>query len=100
MYSDLKERIVPLIRELDNTQFGAGKKILDIIDEYEEKFKGCICWSKEDFLDRALEAHGYDLYTEDEAQEDLEEMIEKHDCNYGITWDTLDDYIIQRIPKD
>jgi hypothetical protein len=105
MYSDLNERIeqiyIRFTEELpDPTSVCLFmKEIQPIIDEYEQAAKESIRWKAEDFLDRALEAHGYDLYTEDEAQEDLEEMIDSHDCNYGITWNTLDYYILQRIPK-
>jgi len=91
MYSDLKERVVPLLREIDSTQFGAGKKILDIIDEYEQKFKGCICWSIDDMIQEARE-EGWEL-SEDDAQAALEEMIDDHDANNGINWNTVSYYI-------
>ena len=106
MYSDLKERIdeiyVRFTEELpDPTSVCLFMKDIQIIiDEYEQKFKGCVCWSAEDFITRAQERFGFTDYKEDDAQADLEEMIDNHDCNYGITWDTLDYYIERRLPDD
>ena len=31
--------------------------------------------------------------SEESAQEYLESMIENHDCNIGITWDTVEEYL-------
>lgn len=67
--------------------------------EFEQYKKESIKWGAEDFIDRAKDI-GYEI-SEDKAQECLEEMIDNHDCNNGITWDTLDYYIEQHgIKKD
>ncbi len=39
MYSDLKERIMPFLREMDDIYSGSNQKIITILDEYEEKMK-------------------------------------------------------------
>jgi hypothetical protein len=98
MYSDLKERILPLIYDVTSP---TGREIVKILDEYEKKFKGCICWCTEDFITRAEEKFGFTDYKEDDAQADLEKMIDNYDCNYyGITWDTVDYYIERRLPDN
>lgn len=50
-----------------------------------------ITWSTEDVLHEAKEL-GVEL-TEDEANEILLHMEEKHDANIGISWDIIDIYI-------
>jgi L-fucose mutarotase/ribose pyranase (RbsD/FucU family) len=105
MYSNLNEKIeqiyIRFTEELpDPTSVCLFmKEIQPIIDEYEQAAKESIRWKAEDFISRAKEAYDFVDYTEDQAQEDLEEMIDSHDCNNGITWSTLDYYISQRIPK-
>lgn len=89
MYSDLKDRIVALLP--NHNKGGMSDDIIKILDEYEQRFKGCIEWSAEDFIILA-EQDGIVL-NEEEAQEMLEEMIDNHDSDYGITWSTLKYYI-------
>ena len=50
-----------------------------------------IIWSTEDVLHQAEEM-GVEL-TEDEANDILLYMEEKHDANIGISWDVIDVYI-------
>lgn len=50
-----------------------------------------ITWSTEDVLHEAKEL-GVEL-TEDEANDILLHMEEKHDANIGISWDIIDIYI-------
>lgn len=68
-----------------------------------------IYWSTKDFETRAEEnfdelksdnpkefehlTSWEQFYDKSMFAEKLEHMIKTHDCNYGITWDTLDDYI-------
>lgn len=66
-------------------------KYTDLEKEFEQYKKESIKWSWEDFVDRATHI-GYKC-SDEQAQELLEQMIHKHDCTIGITWDTLDYYI-------
>lgn len=59
--------------------------------EFEQYKRESVKWSVEDFTWRAKDI-GYEI-TEEKAQEALERMIEKHDCELGITWDTVDFFI-------
>lgn len=58
--------------------------------EFEQYKLESIKWGIEDFID--LEVDGFEI-NEEQAQEALEEMIHQHDCNYGITWDSLSYYV-------
>lgn len=66
------------------------KKYQKLEEEFEQYKKESIKWGVLDFLDLQVEGYSID---EDQAQEALEEMIDDHDCNNGITWDTLEYYI-------
>ncbi len=57
-------------------------------EQYEKK---SIKWDAVDFVH-----HGeiVDIeISEESAQEYLESMIENHDCNIGITWNTVEEYL-------
>ena len=56
--------------------------------EFEQYRKESIKWSIEDLIDYS---NGYTL-TPAEAQMALETMINDHQANFGITWDTVDEY--------
>ena len=59
---------------------------------YHEQYeKESIKWSAEDFVNQG-EIIDIEI-TEENAQLYLERMIEKHDCNFGITWSTIDEYL-------
>jgi len=62
------------------------KKLLEEFETYKEE---SIKWSVEDFT--SLEKDGYQI-TDDNAKQALNDMIRHHDCNYGITWDTVNYY--------
>ena len=53
-----------------------------------------IRWCFEDIISRAEEmvecGRNETIPTEDEARDILKAMEHNHDCNYGITWDTID----------
>jgi hypothetical protein len=56
-----------------------------------------IWWHIDDVKSRA-EEDGIKL-TDDEAREILLLAKDDHDCNYGITWETFDDYIQDMVLK-
>lgn len=65
--------------------FNNVENIIDIhIDSDEER---SVTWSIQDFLE--LEVEGWTI-TEEQAKDALADMMHHHDCNYGITWDTVD----------
>lgn len=56
-------------------------------------------WSECDFEARAIDVHGArkwkKIYDPLKFKYALEQMIRDHDCNNGITWDTIDYYLDQ-----
>lgn len=54
-----------------------------------------IVWGIVDIIDRAKETKRK-IPTKERAQEILDEMMHRHDCNYGITWDTIDHYLEEK----
>lgn len=66
------------------------QKYEDLLQEFEQYKKESIKWSVEDFNHECL-SDEYSL-TEEQAQKALEDMIDSHDCNNGISWNTLECY--------
>lgn len=66
-------------------------QLLDVKTEFEQYKRESVKWSVEDFLGRAEDLN-YEL-TDEQAQDALEDMIRKHDCTIGITWDTVDFWV-------
>ena len=60
-----------------------------------EELKRSITWGIDDFEHQAKcrEKDGKRKYARSNFQEALDKMIEKHDANYGICWDTIDCYL-------
>lgn len=71
-----------------------------------EMATGSIQWSVEDFRERAKSMYELyngesdednenwkEMYDEDKFGSALERMVDDHDCNHGITWDTIDSYL-------
>lgn len=55
-----------------------------------------ITWSVEDFISKAIDEKGEsweNFYDKLKFAEALNDMIDNHDCNYGITWETVKDYL-------
>jgi hypothetical protein len=60
----------------------------DLLAEFEQYKKESIKWSIEDFT--TLNTEYDDLFITDEnAQKALEMVIRTHDCDLGITWETI-----------
>ena len=57
--------------------------------EFETYKRQSIKWSVEDFT--LLKKEGWQI-TAEQAEQALEEMICDHDCEFGITWDTIHSY--------
>lgn len=79
-------------------------------ESQEEKDKRSIVWSVNDFIQQAMKRWEIvaflptnsiyqdatcwqDVYDESMFENALYEMIRKHDCNNGITWETINYYL-------
>ena len=73
---------------MENTNY--QEKYESLLKEFEQYKKESVKWSVEDFT-----WYEHDTYTinEEQAQEALERMIQKHDAEYCISWHTVDYYI-------
>lgn len=69
-----------------------------------EPTKKGIYWSVEDFKLRAEtlaeDEDWREKFDESKFLNSLETMIRKHDCNIGITWETIDYYLTEYCIKD
>jgi chromosomal replication initiation ATPase DnaA len=79
------ERIAVTAIEDDIEQF------IDILLEDAKDNTISIVWSIEDVTEQARK-DGKEI-TEDQAREILQMMKDNHDCNFGITWETISAYI-------
>jgi hypothetical protein len=87
-----------------NPQVVSLELALQIVQELST---GAIQWGIEDFKQRAIENLNLDdddeswkqIYDETKFPEALEQMIYHHDCNNGITWDTIDYYLDEYCKK-
>ncbi len=55
-----------------------------------------VWWSVEDLEQRAAEQEDLEeeqLYDRSKFESALDTMISDHDCDWGISWDTLDSYL-------
>lgn len=66
------------------------KRYESLQEEFEKYKRESIKWSVEDFT--TMEKEGWSI-TKKQAQEALEDMIRRHDAQYGISWDTVEYYI-------
>ena len=64
-----------------------------LLSEFEQYKKESIKWDVIDFL--CLEMDDGWSITEEQAQKALEDMIRRHDCNDGVTWETVEYYYTQ-----
>ncbi len=83
--SDEHDEIVEIVKLLTQAK-----------DYQEKKNKRSIVWSVEDFIYRAEQIKGtywQDIYDKSKFEKQLYEMIDAHDANYGITWESVDYYL-------
>ena len=66
------------------------KKIENAVKKQDETIH--IIWSYEDIISRAEDA-GCKVPSKKKAIEILKEIEHRHDCNLGVTWDTIDFYL-------
>lgn len=68
-------------------------KAIEIAKDFQQR---SITWAVEDFESRAEDMEGEnwrEIYDEDKFENALTSMIHDHDCNNGITWDSVDHYL-------
>ena len=88
--------VVQMAKELKE----AKAKIKLLEQQMRELRENAIIWGVEDFFSRAEDV-GY-IITEDQAAMALDDMMQHHDANNGICWDTVDYYLTQygvRMPE-
>jgi len=72
---------------------------LEIESNYVPRWRS-ISWNVEDFKGRAEQivknnpSRNY-VFDESKFEDALEEMISKHDATIGVTWDTIDFYLME-----
>lgn len=72
------------------------QQVIEVEKEFEDFQDRSITWGVEDFASRAEELEGEnwrEIYDEDLFEENLYDMIRHHDCNNGVTWDSIDCYL-------
>lgn len=118
---EAKSKLVGLKQWSDRIGSDEHSEISDIInllkqqEEYlKELSKRCIIWSVEDFISQAEQRWDsdfnmkkypsaikwQDIYDESKFQNALHEMIQKQDCEYGITWESINFYLDKYCLKD
>lgn len=87
-------------KEIDNLSNGSEseealhritRQYLALHEEFAQYRRESIKWSVEDFL---YYDHPTHTITPEQAQVALEHMIDNHDANIGITWETISGYIM------
>jgi len=94
---------------LEEGYFVSIKEVFETVEEAQaviEKIVGCfdreersVSWSVLDFEHRAEQLASFDgrpvhhLYDESKYADALQNMINNHDANHGITWETIDCYL-------
>lgn len=68
------------------------KKYEELKEEFDQYKRESIKWSVEDFTGMELDGYSID---EQAAQHALEDMIAHYDCEFGTTWGTVEEYIMQ-----
>jgi len=65
--------------------------------EAKEQLSRSVTWSINDFVSRASSicetGDWFDEFSEPKMERALKLMIEKHDAEFGITWETVDSYL-------
>ena len=75
------------------------KSIKEMIIETTEGMS-YIGWSVEDFKYQASNQEDPSIYDENKFKDALDTMINKHDANIGITWETIDYYLNEHCIKE
>jgi len=86
----VKEELQRIIKD-NHPDLHILKKLQEVYDMLNNPDLGFVEWGTEDLH---TQAKYYGMYlSEEDAQQALKDMIQHHDCNYGITWDTINSYL-------
>jgi len=94
--NDIVKKLDQSIMRIGNTDYYPADKVRHELDELSTE---CIQWSIEDFEHMAIQCKGNDweeYYDKNMFGDALECMIYDHNAEYGISWDTVQEYL-QRI---
>lgn len=87
----------------DTTSWESVAWLKNFVDTAEERYYTSVKWSVDDFEGQAHVRKGKDweeYYDKTKFKRALERMINQHDPNYGITWDTVDYYLEELCIKE
>jgi len=92
---DLQEKAISILPngKKKNIRVIPLSEAIKIAKYYRER---SILWAVEDFESRAEDIEGEnwrEVYDENKFENALTAMIHDHDCNDGITWDSVDYYL-------
>ena len=85
-------KFTDLIESIDQSQMARQAKDTWGKGWEEDNTKRSIVWSVDDFKHLAMQNPDIE-YDKEEFEGALEAMIENHDCDYGITWQTVQYYL-------
>jgi hypothetical protein len=75
----------------------------ELLKDFDELVSNAIFWSVNDFEEIANEIIAEDnddiQFDENKYEEALKKMIHDHNAKYGITWDTIHDYLVTYCQK-
>lgn len=90
---DIVDKLNKHVVRMSNIDYYPAQSVKN---ELELLAKECVRWSIEDFKYAAKLKRGEDWeewYDKNRFDEALNNMINKHDCSYGITWNTVEYYL-------
>ena len=87
MYDHHLKDMVELLTKKKVIKADQQDQAIKVCQKYWED-KIAVVWGAEDVIDRAKEQGK--RVSKERACEILQEMLDEHDCNNGITWNTID----------
>jgi hypothetical protein len=76
----------------------------ELLKDFDKLVSTAIFWSVNDFESKANEIIAEDnddiQFDKNKYEEALKKMIHDHNAEYGITWDTVHDYLVTYCQKD
>lgn len=88
----IKERLYQALEALENNNTWLMADIIEALDEDTHPDRISIKWGVEDVFS-VIEG-----ITDEEARQVLSAVESGHDCNYGISWDTVTDTALVMFP--
>ena len=96
-YGKVEQEVTEILDRFKIPNNHLRKNLIKMAKRLDFEAKGSISWCAEDIIERARDCKKYYLIpNKKQAQEILEELIDNHDCNYGITWEHIDALLTPR----